>query len=84
MTKQEACEALNIKVFDYAVPQGWFVKMLKITTDDESPLSHFVWGYDSPNTWGVPRPLTKKGIELLKRFNEQYGVGYPTEYTTID
>lgn len=84
MTKEEACKALGLKVFDYAVPQDWFVKMLEITCSEENPLAHFVWSYDAPNTWGVPRPLTKKGVELLKRYNEKFGTAYPTDYNVLD
>lgn len=68
MTKEDAVKKLGLKVFDYALPQRWVNKVMEATGDD--PVPHFVWCYDDNSIFGFPRPLTKKGSEIVKKLNK--------------
>jgi hypothetical protein len=76
ITKEDATRLHELETFDYAVPQPWLDEMQELFPDD-FPYGHFVWCYDSPNGWGVPFPLTKRGREMLIKYNTKHNVGYP-------
>ena len=82
MNKKEACEALGISNYDTALPQSFFNDMLEVVEEEENPLSHFVWSYDRDN-FGEPRPLTDKGLKLLKKYNEVYGTSWRTDHEIL-
>lgn len=49
-------------VFDYAVPQSWFDDCLERGLN---PHGHIVWVYAEFAPYGVPWPITRRGIEIL-------------------
>jgi hypothetical protein len=61
MTKGELVAKLNLKTFDYALPQTW-VDAAYARGWDVVP--HFVWCYDQ-DCEGVPYPLTDEGLRML-------------------
>jgi len=81
MNKQDACSILGIVVFDTALPQGFFDELTSVTPSH--PLGHFVWSYDDSTLLGAPRPLTQKGVEILKAYNERFGTQYDTNVRVI-
>jgi len=85
MTKEELCIKAGLlnkngslipgKIFDYALPQYWLDDINQIM--GEECVTHFVWLYDSIG--GRPFSLTKRGWNLLDKYNKRRGTYWPIE-----
>lgn len=62
-TKADIVKSLDLKDFDYSLPQEW-VNAAKERGWDVVP--HFVWSYDNCD-WGEPYPLTEEGHRILRQ-----------------
>jgi len=66
MTVKEAAEALELEVYDTALPQDWVDDFHKVT--GVYPVGLFVWCYDNAKTFGEPYPLTMAAFKLLLQY----------------
>lgn len=60
-------ETMGLKVFDTALPLGWYEDVHKETGKWPQELG-FVWCYDDARVWGKPVPLTVEAEELLTSY----------------
>ena len=65
-TKQDLCEYLELKSFDYALPMWWLEDVAKLTGIYVS--AYFVWSY-AENTYDQPLAITREGETILRIYN---------------
>ncbi len=93
ITKSEAATKLGLGTHDTALPQPWVDHFVETLVRDDRELvsqdvysqivSSFVWSYEDGNAFGCPRPLTKKALDFLKKFDELEHTHYADETKTV-
>jgi len=61
-------DAMNLKVYDTALPQDWVDEVIKLVGD--SPVGQCVWYYgnESYRTFGIPVAITELGRRILVQY----------------
>lgn len=92
ISKGDAARKMILQSYDPALPQQWVDNFVEVIQKDNAKLikedlygqviSSFVWCYDN-SLLGFPRPLTRKALDLLTKFDELENTHYADNITEV-